>query len=121
LKTWNRYCRAGVAVNGAVAAPTTSVAGPVEGFTPPVGDCATGAVTFNVEPSDAVPDAPPVVGVVGARGVLEFEVHARASPSSTVTPVTAIKFRDINGSRNELNKTWGLWRVLYAERSRLKT
>ena len=80
-----------------VAALTTSVAGPVDGFTPPTGDCGTGAVTFNVEPSDAAPADSP--GVVGVRGVLDFDVHASVNPNSTVTPVTATEFRDIKSSK----------------------
>ena len=110
LKTWNRYWSGGVAVNGAVEALTTRTAGPVDGLTPPTGDCTTGADTFNVASDAGVT----VAGGVGVRGVLEFDVHARVNPSSTVTPVTAIKFRDINSSRNELNRPGGLCCVFYA-------
>jgi hypothetical protein len=81
-----------------------SVAGPVDGLTPPVGDCATGAVTLSVEPSEAVFDVPPVFGVVGVRGVLEFDVHAIVNASSAATPVTATKFRDINSSRKRVRE-----------------
>ena len=88
-------------LNVAVEALTTKVAGPVEGFAPPTGDCGTGAVAFRVEPSAAVLEVPVVLGVVGVRGVLELDVHASISPSSTVTPVTATMFRDINSSKKE--------------------
>jgi len=90
-----------VAAYNAVEELATSVAGPVAGFTLLIGDCGTGAVTFNVDPSDAAFDVPPVSGVVGVRGVLEFELHARVKPSSTATPVTATVFRDINSSRKQ--------------------
>src|SRR5687767_7617911 len=101
LNTWNRYCTGGVEVNAAVEGLTTSVAGPVEGLTPPTGDCGTGALTFSVVPSGAVLEAPVESGAVGVRGVLESEEHAIVNPSSTVTPVTAIRFRVINSSKNE--------------------
>jgi hypothetical protein len=80
---------------------TTNVAGPVEGLTPPTGDCGTGALALSVEPSDAVLEAASLFGAVGERGVLEFELQANVNPSSTATPVTATKFRDINHSRIE--------------------
>jgi hypothetical protein len=79
-------------------------------LTPPTGDCATGAETFNVASDAGVTGT----GGVGVRGVLEFDVHARVNPSSTVTPVTAIMFRDINSSRNELNRPGGLCCAFYA-------
>jgi len=108
LKTWNRYWSAGVAAYGAVELLTINLAGPVAGLVPPTGDCGTGAVTFNVEPSSAVLDAAPLFGVVGVRGVLEFDVHASANPRSTATPVTVMKFRDINSSRKRGEQTWGV-------------
>ena len=50
-------------------------------------------------------------GVVGVRGVLESDVQARVNPRSTVAPVTAIIFRDINSSRKRGTKPCGMWGV----------
>src|SRR6266853_1901618 len=107
LKTWYRYCNGVEPANCTAAALTTSVAGPVEGLTPPTGDCVTGANTFNVEPSGAVVGVPPGGGVVGVRGVLEFDVHASANPSSTATPMTATRFRDIKSSKTKYGNLGG--------------
>jgi len=65
-----------------------------------IGDCGTGADTFNVEPSDAVPDEPPPAGVSGESGVLELDEHASVNPRSAAAPITANVFRDINRSKN---------------------
>jgi hypothetical protein len=76
-----------------------------------IGDCGVGAVTFNVEPSDAVLLVAPA-GSVGVRGVLDFDVHASVKPRSTAIPVTGTKFRDIKGSRNEKREPGELVRMI---------
>jgi hypothetical protein len=80
-------------------------------LTPPIGDCSTGALALSVEPSEAALDPPPVFGFVGVRGVLDFDVQADDRPSSTATPVTATRFRNINNSRNKERETGDLWSV----------
>jgi hypothetical protein len=118
LNTWNRYLSGTSEAKRVVEALATSVAGPVSGLTPLVGEIGTGAVAFSVEPSALGPDVPPP-GSVGVRGVLDF-VHASVSPRRTATPVTEKTFLRIKCSSNEWTEPEELWLRILAESFRIE-